>query len=202
MQQAAKKYLTPEEYLALEDAAEHKSEYYKGEIFAMAGRTSDHNRIGLNFVEGLRASLRKKKCEMFMGDMKVWIEQAETFVYPDLVIVCGALNYYEGCKDIITNPSVLIEVLFESTKSYDHIEKFQLYRSLPTLREYILVDQYSVHIKQYFREAKFRWVLTEHFEENETLKLSSVDAEIAMSAVYQDVELTPPGKKSPPVPSR
>lgn len=195
MQQAAKKYLTPAEYLALEDAAKYKSEYCKGEVFAMAGGTADHNRIGLNFVEGLRPVLREKKCELFMGDMKVWIEQAETFVYPDLVIVCGKPNYYENRKDIVTNPVVLVEVLSESTKSYDHIEKFQLYRSVPTLREYILVDQYSVHVKQYFREAKFRWVLTEHYDENETIKFSSVDAEIALSAIYRDLELTPPRTK-------
>lgn len=195
MQQAAKKYLSPAEYLALEDIAESKSEYCKGEVFAMAGGTADHNRIGLNFVEGLRPVLREKKCELFMGDMKVWIEQAETFVYPDLVIVCGKPNYYENRKDIVTNPVILVEVLSESTKSYDHIEKFQLYRSLPTLQEYILVDQYSVHIKQYFREAKFRWVLTEHYDENEVIKLSSVEAEIALSAIYRDLELTPPRTK-------
>lgn len=195
MQQAAKKYLTPEEYLAQEEVAEFKSEYYHGEAFAMAGGTVDHNRIGLNFVEVLRPSLRNKKCELFMGDMKVWIDSAQTFVYPDLVVVCGSPKYYEGRRDIVTNPVVLIEVLSQSTKDYDHVEKFQLYRSLPSLQEYVLVDQYIMHVEQYYREAKFRWTLTEYLGQDDILKFSSVEAEIALGAIYDSVELIPPGKK-------
>lgn len=195
MQQAAHKHLTPEEYLAREDAAEYKSEYYQGEIFAMAGGSDAHNTIALNLVEGLRASLRSKNCKLFMSDMKVWIKPAEAFAYPDLVVVCGAPNYYEGRKDIVTNPLVLIEVLSESTKNYDHGEKFQLYRSLPSLREYLLIDQYSMHVEQYYREAKFRWILTEHFGKDESVKFSSVEVEIALGAVYHGVEFTSPHKK-------
>ncbi|NUO83296.1 Uma2 family endonuclease [candidate division KSB1 bacterium] len=195
MQQAARKYLTPEEYLALEDAAEYKSEYYKGETFAMARGSDEHNTIALNLVEGLRSSLRSKNCKLFMSDMKVWIEKVETFAYPDLAVVCGAPNYYQGRRDIITNPLVLIEVLSESTKNYDRGEKFQLYRSLPSLREYILIDQTALHVEQYYREAKFRWILTEHFGNDEILKLGSVEAELTLRAIYDSVEFNPSDKK-------
>ncbi len=93
------------------------------------------------------------------------------------------------------NPFVLIEVLSESTKNYDRGEKFQLYRSLPSLREYILIDQSALHVEQYSREAKFRWILTEHLGKDEILKLCSVDAELALNAIYDSVEINPPNKK-------
>jgi Uma2 family endonuclease len=194
VQQIAKKYLSPAEYLAREDAAEFRSEYRDGEIFAMAGGSFDHNRIAGNLFERLRANLKGKPCEVFMSDVKVWIDVAQSFTYPDLVVVCGGPRPYEGRKDIVTNPLVLIEVLSESTKNYDRVEKFDLYRSLPSLREYIVVNQYAVEIHQFYREAPFRWVLTEYRELDNVLKFSSFDFQISVRDIYESVEFTPAGK--------
>lgn len=188
MQQPAKKYVTPAEYLALEDAAEYKSEYYQGEIFAMAGGSLNHNRIAGNLFEGLRLNLRKKNCEAFMGDVKVWVESAQLFTYPDLVVICGAPQLYEGRNDIVTNPLALIEVLSTSTKNYDRAEKFELYRSLPTLREYVVVNQYTVHVEQFYREAPFRWILTEYRALENNLTLSSLDFQITLREIYERVQ--------------
>ncbi len=195
MQQAAKKYLTPEEYLALEDAAEYRSEYYQGEVFAMAGGSSDHNLIIGNFFDGLRDIRKTGRCRAFFNEMKIWIEQAETFTYPNLAIICGKPNYYAGRKDIVTNPLVLIEVLSDSTKSYDRGEKFEIYRSLPALREYIVVNQYAVQVQQFYREAPFRWILTEYREMDNILKFSSFDFQIPVRDIYDGVEFPPPRKK-------
>lgn len=179
----------------MEDVAEYKSEYRNGEIFAMAGGSSDHNCIIGNFFDGLRDVRKAGKCRVFFKEMKVWIEQAPKFTYPDLAIVCGAPNYYEGRKDTITNPLVLIEVLSESPKNYDRVEKFDLYRSLPSLREYAVVNQYAVEGHQFYREAPFRWVLTEYRKLDNVLKFSSFDFQIPLREVYENVELTPPDKR-------
>ncbi|RMD86186.1 MAG: Uma2 family endonuclease, partial [Calditrichaeota bacterium] len=145
MQKTAKKYYTPEEYLALEEAAEYKSEYYKGEIFAMSGASINHNRIVMNLSTELNTALRDTKCEVFMSDMRLWVEAVQLFTYPDIVILCEQPQFYDDRDDTITNPFIIFEVLSESTKNYDRGEKFEFYRSLPSFQEYILVDQYKVH---------------------------------------------------------
>jgi len=109
MQQVAKKYYSPKQYLALEEAADHKSEYYQGEIFAMAGGSINHNRIAGNLFEGLRHEFRGRDCEVFMSTMRIWVERAQLFTYPDLVVVCGEARFYEDRDDTITNIRYLSE---------------------------------------------------------------------------------------------
>ena len=166
MQKSSKKYYTPKEYLAVEEAAEFRSEYYKGEIFAMAGATVNHSRIVRNMSIRLETSWKDNRCESFPTDLKVRIETADMFTYPDVLIVCGDL---------------------ESTEGYDRGQKFECYRAIPTLREYILIDQFKVHIEQYCINPAGKWELTEYREKTEFLTLCSVDSRISLETIYERV---------------
>ncbi len=188
MQQPALKYITPEEYLVMEEAAAYKSEYYHGEIFAMAGASKNHNRISFDLATGINLALRDTKCEAFASDMKLWIKAQNTFTYPDLMIVCGKAEFYEGRDDIVTNPLVIFEILSDSTKNHDRVEKFEFYRSIPTFQEYILIDQYRVHVEQMYLETRNKWILSEYNEITDVLKLAKVNVQIPLQEIYRRVE--------------
>jgi len=188
MQEYAKKYLTPEEYLAMEEMAEYKSEYYRGEIFAMAGISINHNRIVRNLSRKLDQALINNQCEAFTSDIKVWIQEKDLFTYPDVIVVCGKPEFYPDRDDTVTNPIIIIEVLSESTKNYDRIEKFEFYRTLPTFQEYILVDQYRVHIEHFYLESKKKWIYTDYSNENDILKFNDIDFQISLKDIYNRVE--------------
>ncbi len=152
----------------------------------MSGATVDHNRIVLNVAVNL-LSLREKQCEVFFSELKVRIETADMFAYPDVLIVCGDLEFYNNRKDTILNPIAIIEVLSESTEGHDRGKKFECYRAIPTLREYILIDQFKVHIEQYCINPAGKWELTEYREKTEFLTLCSVDSRISLETIYQQV---------------
>ena len=188
MQKPAKKYYTPEEYLALEEVAEFKSEYYQGEIFTMAGASSIHNRVVTNLLSEMHVALKNTKCQVFMSDMRIWVASKELFTYPDILVVCNKLEYYAERNDTITNPLVIIEVLSESTQNYDRGEKFVFYRSIPTFQEYILIDQYSVHIEQFYIGSEGNWVLKEYDDPNDVFKFTKIDFQIPLRDIYSLVE--------------
>jgi Uma2 family endonuclease len=188
MQKPAKKYFTREEYLAREETAEYKSEYYRGEIFAMAGASIDHNRIAGNLYSFLNEQLRKKNCEAFISDMRLQVESKDLFTYPDVMIVCGKAQFYENRNDTITNPIVIFEVLSESTKNYDRGEKFEFYRAIPTLKEYVLVDQHKIHVEQFAINDVGKWVLTEYNDINDELELAAAGLTISLPTIYSRVE--------------
>ena len=188
MQKYAEKYYTPQEYLALEEGAEYRSEYYKGEIFAMAGASKNHNRIIGNLYLKLSASLADSKCEAFMTEMKVWIEEKDLFTYPDLVVVCGKSEFYPERDDTITNPIVIIEVLCDSTRNYDRVEKFEFYRALPTFQEYVLVDQYRIHVEHFYLEDKGKWIYTDYSDKNDVLKFHNIAFQISIKDIYNRVD--------------
>lgn len=188
MQKQAKKHYTPEEYLALEETAEERSEYYRGEIFAMGGGTANHNRIAGNTYSSLNSALKDKKCEAFISDMRVWIKTHELFTYPDIFVVCGKPEFYEGRKDTVLNPLVIFEVLSNSTKNYDRGEKFLFYRSIPTLKEYILIDQYQIHIEHFSKQESRKWVLADYNDLNGALSLPEIGFQISVKEIYDKVE--------------
>ena len=188
MQQPARKYYSLEEYLALEETAEYRSQYYQGEIFGMAGGSLDHNRIAGNLFDSLRRNLKGKNCEVFMSDMKIWIEAVQLFTYPDLIVICDRPELYQNRDDTVTNPLLLVEILSESTKNYDRGEKFKFYRAIPSLQEYVLIDQYRIHVEQFALNEARKWVLTEYLRENEIMKFSSIDLQIRLSELYERVE--------------
>ena len=145
------KIVRPEEYLRMEEAAEHKSEYYHGEIFAMSGASVSHNLIVMNVGASLHHSLRDSDCFVFPSDMKLELERAEHYAYPDLSVVCGKIEYAADRDDIISNPVVIVEVLSESTKDYDRGTKFRAYRRIPSLRDSVLIDQYDYGVEYFFK---------------------------------------------------
>lgn len=186
-QLAEKKYYSPEEYLALEEKADYKSEYHRGEIFALAGTSVNHNQIIINTVSKLSNNL-SDNCRTFATDVRLWIDEKDLFTYPDIMIVCGKIEFYPERDDTITNPIVIIEVLSESTKNYDRGEKFFFYRSIPSFQEYVLIDQARVHVEHFCIGEQGKWTLTEYDDLDAVLKLTKIDFQISLRDIYQRVE--------------
>ena len=188
MQSQTQLYYSPEEYLALETDAEYKSEYHDGQIVPMAGGTPNHNQIAGNLYASLNFALKGQPYRVFIGDMRLWIPQQRLYTYPDVMVVSGQLQFAEGRKDTITNPSIIIEVLSESTENYDRGEKFRLYRTIPTFQEYILIEQLEMHIEQYSKTATSQWLFSEYDGENAILALTTIQFQISLSDIYDKVE--------------
>jgi len=180
---------TPEEYLEIERKAEFKSEYYAGEMFAMAGTSREHATIVFNLAGELRNILRGRPCEGFANDMRVQVGAA--YVYPDIVVVCDEQEYADTREDILLNPSVVIEVLSPSTEAYDRGLKFEQYRQIECLREYVLVGQDTMRIELFERQDDGRWLMTEVKGPENFLHLPSIDARIRLADIYERIEFKP-----------
>jgi Uma2 family endonuclease len=185
--QTAKRYYTPEEYLALEEAAIDKSEYHDGEIIPMTGGTINHNKLALNFCRKFPLTIKEQNYETFINDVRLWIPLTRRYVYPDIMVIQGEPIYHENNKTIVINPLVIIEVLSNSTKDYDRGGKFLAYRSIPEFREYILIDQYSYHIEQFAKNSNSKWELTEYDSEDSVLTLESVEFQIPLKEIYERI---------------
>lgn len=183
------KYISTEEYFAREDIAENRSEYWCGDVFAMAGGTPNHNRITVNLSSLLNAQFRGGTCEAFASDLRVQVEKEIHYTYPDVVAICGELKFVEGRADTITNPVVVIEVLPESTRDYDRGTKFTAYRSVETLTDYILIDQDTVHIEYFSKESDETWRLREYFNPEEVVEIKSIAATLPIKGIYERVVL-------------
>ncbi len=183
-----KEFYTPEEYFALEEAAEYKSEYSQGEIFAMAGGTPNHDRIAGNLYVNFHSKLNGTLCEPFTSDMRIQIDEKKHYAYPDLSVVCGELEFAEGRKDMISNPIVIVEVLSKSTRNYDRSFKFSDYRNIKTFRDYILVEQDEVHIENFHKNEDGFWILYEYKNLDETLVIKSINVEIPVKEIYARVK--------------
>lgn len=179
--------ISPEEYLALEETAEGRSEYYQGEIFAMSGASVNHNRIAGSLYTGLNAALAGKPCEAFITDMRLLVRPNGLYTYPDVMVVCGPLQFAPDRDDTLTNPAVIFEVLSKSTEGYDRGAKFELYRALESLQDYVLVDQYKIHVEHFHRLDDGRWILQEFNQLDAALHLETVDATLSLEQIYRNV---------------
>lgn len=179
---------TPESYLAFERARDTKHEYFEGEVYAMAGATRKHIKISGNAFAALHAQLRTRPCEIYQSEMRVKIDSAGHYTYPDVVIVCDEPLFEDDEVDTLLNPTVIIEVLSPSTASYDRGLKFQSYRTLKSLREYVLISQDRIHIEHDVRQGE-QWILTDVKNRTDTLQLSSVDCSLRLAEVYEKVDL-------------
>lgn len=188
MQVQEKRYYTPEEYLKLEVNSSQRHEYIDGEIIPMTGGTPNHNRIAGNFYAALNFALKGKPYDVFFADQRLWVPRRKLYTYPDVMIVQGELQFQEGRRDTITNPIMIVEVLSKSTEGYDRGEKFQAYRTIPTVEEYVLIEQYKLHVEQFIRTESSKWLLTEYDGESATLSLSSVQFEIVLANIYDKVD--------------
>jgi Uma2 family endonuclease len=187
--------VTPEEYLRIERAAEWKSEYIDGEIFAMSGASPRHVLIAGNLVRELGNELRKGPCTTYSADLRVATDRQRHYTYPDVVVACEPLQYVDGHRDTITNPILIAEVLSDSTEKYDRGAKFERYRAIPTLAEYLLVAQDRIHVELYTRQPNAAWVLREWNDVGATIELASLRCSIAISEIYAKVTFDdqPPG---------
>ncbi|MEK0179414.1 MAG: Uma2 family endonuclease [Oscillatoriales cyanobacterium] len=187
-QPTAQDYFTPEEYLALEEAAEYKSEYLDGVIIPMTGGTTNHNRISLNMSIALRLALKGLDYDVFIGDVRLWLPKKRFYTYPDVMVIPGKPEYYNNRQDTVMNPQAIVEVLSKSTKAYDRTDKFKLYQTIPTFQEYILIDQSQVYIEQYCKLANKRWSYRQYDEEDATLVFNFFQVEVALADVYEKVD--------------
>jgi Uma2 family endonuclease len=183
--------VSPEEYLVRERAAEYKSEYVDGEIRAMTGASPNHGRIVLNIGAGLQAQLRGGPCEAFLSDLRVKIPRTDDYVYPDVVVVCGESEMEDEHDDSLLNPTLIVEVLSPSTEAYDRTKKWDKYRRLPALREYLLVAQDRPRVERYTRQGGGLWLFSETVGTDEVLQLDSLGCTLALNDVYERVRLRP-----------
>jgi Uma2 family endonuclease len=180
-------YITPEEYLALERKAEYKSEYFEGEIFAMSGASPEHNQITANVLAEIHAQFKKRLYRVYVNDMRVKVSPTGLYTYPDIVALCDKPRFDDAQKDTLLNPTVLIEVLSDSTANYDRGTKFKHYRTLDSLKEYLLVAQDEYHIEHYIRQANNQWLLSETSNLQEVIELPSINCHLALTDIYDKV---------------
>lgn len=188
-----KKKFTEQEYLEFERASEEKHEYYRGEIFAMSGAKVPHNIIAGNLFSELKQQLKGKPCRPFTSDQRIHIPSNSLFTYPDISIICGDIETKDNDEWNALNPFVIIEVLSPGTKGYDRGEKFQLYRDIASLKEYILVDSAAVLIEAYHINETGHWELTEYKDITDNLSVSTVMLTIPLAEIYEGTKLTTTG---------
>lgn len=181
-------YYTAAEYLALEEAADYKSEYYQGKIFAMAGASYNHNMITGNLYSTFNQFAASQPCVAFTSDMRLFIDRYDLYTYPDVMLTCGQVRFVQNRADTITNPSVIVEVLSKSTAEYDRGLKFEAYRTLESLQDYLLIDQDRLHLDYYHKLPDGRWALTEFKSANASLTIESIDLEIPIARIYHKVD--------------
>lgn len=188
IQAVEKRYYSPEEYLALEEVAEYKNEYYDGEIVPMTGGTTNHNQIAGNVYIALSLALKGQNYRVFIGDVRLWIPKKRSYTYPDVMVIAGKPEYFEQRKDTVTNPQVIVEVLSKSTKAYDRGGKFQFYQTIPSFQEYILIDQSQRFIEQFSKQENKRWSYCVYDEEDLALVFNSFSVEVSLDDVYEKVD--------------
>ena len=190
MQLQETRYYSPAEYLELEVNSDIRHEYINGLIIPMTGGTPDHNQIAGNFYAVLNFALKRQPYQVFVTDQRLWIPNRRIHTYPDIMVVQTPLVFAEGRKDTITNPVMIAEVLSTSTKSYDKDEKFAAYRTIPSFQEYILIDQYTIHVEQYVKTDNRKWMFLEYEDINDTLNLTSVSCQISLADIYEKIDFT------------
>ncbi len=188
MREIAKDIISHEEYFELEEAAEYKSEYYHGEIFAMTGASVTHNLIAMNTGSALHASLRDSDCVVFPPDIKARVDEARHYTYPDITVVCGEIEYSGNRDDVISNPLVIMEILSESTKDYDRGSKFAAYRNIVSLKDYLLIDQYERHVERFSKIEKNKWVLEEYNDPDAVIQINSIGVDVALKDIYHRID--------------
>jgi Uma2 family endonuclease len=183
-----KKKITVEEYFEFEKDSGEKYEYYKGEVFAMSGATLHHNIISMNLAVLIGSKLKGHTCRPFNSDQRIRIPENDLYTYPDLSIVCGPVQTANNDQVNILNPSVIIEVLSPSTRNYDMGGKFSLYRDIPSLKEYILVDSETIMAAAFRINSNQHWELEEYKQLTDTLELQTVKLGLPLTGTYEGVE--------------
>lgn len=181
-----RKYITAQEYLNWEEQQPVKYEYYNGEVFAMTGGTIPHNDIALNLASALKGYLRGKGCKVQIADVKVGVSESGPFFYPDVIVSCSDQD--RQARKIIYSPCLIAEVLSPSTEAYDRGSKFQQYRRIPTLKEYVLINTEQILVECFRLNDSGFWEL-HPYTEGEIVHFASIDFDFPIETLYEDVEL-------------
>lgn len=183
-------WLTPQEYLTRERRAMTKSEYLNGEVFAMAGASERHNLITTNLVIALGTQTKGRLCKVYAHDMRVKVRPSGLYTYPDVVVVCGQAEFEDEHVDTLLNPTLLIEVLSDSTEAYDRGRKFDHYRALASLQEYLLVTSKAAAVDQFVRQPDGRWLLTTYRGSGAVVNSAAIDCRLPLAEIYDKVDLS------------
>jgi Uma2 family endonuclease len=184
-------YMTADEYLAFEETSSVKHEYFAGRIIALAGGNEAHSIISSNINAQLHSQLRQRPCTVYNSDMKVRAEQPRKYMYPDISVACGQPKYENTKRRVLLNPVIIIEVLSASTERFDRGIKFQWYRSIESVEEYVLVSQNAKYIDHYKRQSDNLWSLSSLGEGDELLQLTSIDCVLRIEDIYEKVNFDP-----------
>jgi Uma2 family endonuclease len=188
--QVEKKNYTIEEYLELELTSETRSEYRNGEIIPMTGGTPNHNDIAGNLYILIKAGLKGKDYRTFYVDQRLWIPAVSLYAYPDVMVLTQPLEFQTGRKDTLVNPCFIAEVLSQSTQNYDRGEKFVAYRTIPTFQEYLLIDQYRIHVEHHVKTAVNQWLFSEYDDPSVMLSLNTLGVQIQIADLYENIVFT------------
>lgn len=180
-------HLTVEQYLGIERANEFRSEYLKGEMFAMSGASTNHVRIVRNTLRQLDEQLDNSACEVFATDHRVYSEAADVLTYPDIVVACPPYQYHDKQFDTFTDVTVIIEVLSPSTKNYDRGEKFLFYRAMPSFCEYVLLAQDTIRAEHHTRQPDGSWLFREYTAASDVIALQSISCQLRLETLYKRV---------------
>lgn len=183
--------LSFEDWLAMERATdEQRSEFVAGEVFAMTGATEAHSLIVANVVRELGNALKHKPCRVYPSDLKVRIEADDVGAYPDAMVICGERAFHDERRDVVTNPTLIVEVLSASTEGYDRGNKFAHYRALPSLKAYLLLSQDRMQAELFVRQPDNAWLLTAFSDATDRIPLPAIDAELLLGDLYDKVEFS------------
>ncbi len=194
MSRPAEQFITAADYLALERKAETKSEYLNGRIYAMSGASRSHNRITVNLTSALHSQLKRKPCEPFSGDMRVKVNPTSLYTYPDVVVVCGEPRFEDQHVDTLLNPTVIIEVLSDSTEAYDRGGKFAHYRALESLSDYLLVAQNEPRIEHFRRQTDGQWLYSVADGLDAQVEIANIGCMLHLAEVYERVVFAAPAE--------
>lgn len=189
MQTLKKQKYTLEEYLELDHNSEEKIEYWGGSVFTLAGASRNHNQIQVNLILALGNKLRGKDCHIFPSDMRVKVPEYPPYHYPDLSALCGQSKIEKfGKQELLVNPSLIVEVLSDTTAEFDRGYKFTYYKSIKSFVEYVLIAQDRPHVSQFIKQSDNSWLNHEFNRIADSVYLSSLDCRVALEEIYDGVD--------------
>ena len=187
IQALEQKRYSSDEYLAFEVESETRHEYINGEIVPMTGGTPNHNKIALNLSSIINFGLKRQPFEVYVTDQRLWIPKRNLYTYPDVMIMAQPIELAPNRRDTLVNPIFIAEVLSDSTQAYDRGKKFAAYRTMSSVRDYVLIDQYSIHVEHYAKTGARSWQFSEYGPENQTIQFSAHPVEVELLDLYDKV---------------
>lgn len=180
--------LPPGVYLEHERKAEYRSEYFDGQLVSKTGSSADHCTIVGNIAAGIRQQFGNRSCQVFMNTMRTKVIKKSSYFYPDVVAVSGKPQFEDNERDVLLNPTMIVEVLSPSTESYDRGTKFEHYRTIDSLSDYLLVAQDKIHVEHYVRQSDRTWLFSEYKSAEEKIQIESIGCELLLADIYEKVE--------------